>query len=434
MHRIAKHITDYTRQIKGFDRNAKLFLLGNILVMLSQGVFFVFFNLYLKKGELGEDIIGYLNSSQMWAPVIFALPMGLWVARMKLKKAFLISIPLTIVSLAASSLTLVPLVLVTMALMTGAAKMIFNAATGQFIMANSRQDNRHYVFAVYWAIYSFIAVIGSLIGGIIPDFLADWFSLSEFLSLRFSLFAVSLLTIFGMIPFAMLREKEGNVIKPKTTFPWRNWKTVKHYIRFPILHLAIGLGAGFIVPFFSIFFSEKFGLKPSYIGYIFAISAAGTGLMTLAMPLLARRLGKLWAIVIPQTISIPFILAIVYAPCAIVAVVVYWIRDILMNGTNPIANQIVMEETEEEKRPIISNINTLSWSGGWAITVAISGVLIKNYGYLPSYYCTFGIYIIHIILLFLFYRNIPGIRDKVIAGKEPEKKYVPPRTGTLQKR
>ncbi len=411
MSKVAGHIIeifgDYLRHIKNFRRNVKLLILSHILYSTAIGVFGVFFNVYLKKGGFQEDFIGVLSSIGTFTTVLVAIPAGIYVSKIGPKKAILYALPIIIASSAISSLTLIPAILITLAVLSGGANMMFNAAFNPCLTANSLPENRHYVFSLSWGLLNLSGVVGALAGGFVPDLLGDWFGFSEFVSLRVTLFSAGILAFSGFIP--LLRLDEGIRCEPPKFPKWgldfSDKESVRIFSKFVILNLIIGLGAGFSVPFMNIYFSSEFGLKPTIIGYIFSGAAAITGFATFASPLLVKKFGKLRAMIIPQTISLPFILLLAHSKAAWLAVAAFWIRGSLMNAANPVMNQIVMEQSKEEKRPLIQNLMSLSWNIAWASSVAVSGFIIKNRGYMIPFYITFFIYIFYVFTLYILLRG-----------------------------
>jgi len=422
--KIFEYIADYAGHIKNFDRNAKLFLIGQGLYLFANGVFWVFFNVYLKKGGLGEDVIGLANSARMWATVIFAIPVAILASKIGAKKAFIISFPAIIITFALSSLTLEPPLLLILLFVMGSGSMTLYAATNPFLMANSTEKDRHYLFSLSFSLFSFASVIGSLIGGLIPDLLVSGFGLTEFMSLRLTLVGVALFASLGIIPITMIEKKPRSEKPPKISLSLRNRDELKRMAKFPMLQLAIGLGAGFMVPFLSIYFSEFFELKASQIGYVFSIGSAMTGVATLITPLMVRKFGRLKAMLIPQTIAVPIILVIANSPWVLLTALAFWFRGALMNAGHPVFNQILMEETTENNRPIMNNITALAWNAGWAISVAISGMLIKNYGYKPSFYATFAMYSVYVVLAYILLHKY---KDKQY--RYPEETYLEKEVG-----
>ncbi len=408
-------LRDYSFHLRNFRRNVKLLILSHLLFSTAIGVFGVFFNVYLKKGGFQEDFIGGLSSIGTFTTVLIAIPAGIYASRVGPRKALLYALPLLIVSYALSSITLIPAVLIILSILTGIGNMIFNAAFNPCLTSNSLPENRHYVFSLSLGLMNFSGVAGSLLGGFVPDLLSDCFGLSEFHALRITLFSAAILAFSGFLPLLKLDEGvrcEGPKL-PRWGLDFSDKKSIRVFSRFVILNLIIGFGAGFTVPFLSIYFSSEFGLKPTIIGYIFSGAAAITGVAVLISPLLVRRFGKLYAMIIPQAVSLPFILVLAHSRVVWLSVAAFWIRGALMNASNPVMNQIVMEKSPEERRPVIQNLMSLSWNLAWACSVAISGFMIKSRGYMLPFYITFVVYVAYVLTLYLFFR-----KDRALATPE----------------
>ena len=72
---------EYIRQVRGFRRDIKLFLLYNLLANVGFGVFQLIFNLYLTELNLREDDIGAFNAAQTLAMAAASAALGLLIAR-----------------------------------------------------------------------------------------------------------------------------------------------------------------------------------------------------------------------------------------------------------------------------------------------------------------------------------------------------------------
>ncbi len=401
-----RHIyLDYYAHVRAFSRDVKLFLISQAFLNFAGSLFAVFFNVYLKKGGLDEALIGGRTSIIVWGTVFFALPASFAVCKWGLRRAILWSFPLILAMMAFSAFTLSAWVLAALGLVSSFGSMLANAAQSPYLTANSSARTRHYVFSAWFALNSLTGVFGSLVGGFLPDIISALTNCSEFLALRYTIFSVCVVCGLGYVPLAKLRDNNSCVPIQMPSLKLSFDRATLLAARFPILQFIIGFGAGFTVPFLSIYFSSHYNLSASKVGIIFSVSSAITGFASMVTPLLVRRMGKLWAIILPQLISLPFIIVLAHSTLVIVSVFAWWIRTALMNASNPVWQQIIMEDTEEDRRPLINNVNTLFWNAGWAISVAISGISIKSFGYAPSFYTTFFVYLFYIWLTYRFLRS-----------------------------
>ena len=403
--RVLRHLVDYRGHIGGFCHDARQLLLGQTLYATGLAVYGVFFNVYLKKGGLGEDFIGALASITVFASVLVGLPAGVFASRIGLRRTLLVSLPLISFTCALQSLTVDRGVLIGLAIVLGVGQMLFGAALYPLLTTTSDANDRHYVFSLSWALMSLTSVVGALVGGLVPHVLSIVFGLSEFHALRVALVAFAVLACASLLPARRISADTRRTAPSTFRQLMAHRGDLQRAWKFATLNAVIGLGAGFTIPFLSLYFSTVFNLGPSTIGTLFAVSGGVTGLAVLVSPLLVRRFGALYAMIIPQAVSIPFLILLAHSKLVWISVAAFWIRGALMNAATPVMNQMVMEGASEENRPIVNNLMSLSWNIGWSLTVALSGVIIKRHGYMIPFYATILVYIAYIVLLHRFFHD-----------------------------
>ncbi len=70
-------------------------------------------------------------------------------------------------------------------------------------------------------------------------------------------------------------------------------------------------------------------------------------------------------------------------------------------------------------RPLINNITTSAWHAGWAISVPLGGLIIKEFSYRLSFYATFVVYCAYILMAYLFLNRY---KDKNY--RPPEENFI----------
>jgi MFS family permease len=152
------------------------------------------------------------------------------------------------------------------------------------------------------------------------------------------------------------------------------------WLRLMLPPLVVGFGAGLVIPFLNLYLRRKFSLSYGEVGTLFAFSSLATMGAMLVQPRLAARLGKVGAIVAVQVASLPFILALAYAPYLPLVTVALFIRGALMNAAGPVHTALSMELLAEEERAAYKlaeqGVNGL----GWAAASSLSGALQARLG------------------------------------------------------
>jgi MFS family permease len=170
-----------------------------------------------------------------------------------------------------------------------------------------------------------------------------------------------------------------------------------------VSHSLIGFGAGFIVPLFNIFMSNKLGASSGQIGVIMSVGQVATALGGLLVPLVVSRLGQVATVVVLRLASIPFLIIIANITNIYGMGAAYFFRTTLMNMTNPVESSLTMGMAGEKRvamSSLLSSMNTVTR----AISVLASGWIMSRYSYGVPYYFTCGLYGVTTFLFWLWFR------------------------------
>jgi MFS family permease len=394
------------------SRNAKLYLVATVLQGLGFGIWGVIFNLYLKLGEVGfhPDFIAYMFTVGAIATGFVALPAGLVCERIGSKKALLIGLTANFASIVQIVILQPPLLLFA-SLVSGLVGTVGWVASAPFMMENSKAEERTYLFSFNWALMIIMGVVGSYLGGAMPD------SINAFLSLpigengsafgyRITLGVSTVLTLVAIIPILLIREKKTQVKQRLSDLiilrNIRSWSTI---LKFIIPVGLIGFGAGFIVPLFNLFFSLKFSATNEQIGIMFALSNVTLGLGTFAAPILSRKLGKVRSIVLCEYFSMPFIMLTTLASDLSLAASAFITRNALMNMAGPISSTLEMELVTETERATTSGLLVMADNIPRAVTASFSGQMMTGSDFYTPFLFTTATYFVASTLFYLFFRK-----------------------------
>ncbi|HOT60530.1 MAG TPA: MFS transporter, partial [Spirochaetales bacterium] len=119
--------------------------------------------------------------------------------------------------------------------------------------------------------------------------------------------------------------------------------------------------------------------------------------------IIARRIGKERTIFFTQIISIPFILVLTYLHFIPAVIIAFLIRQGLMNMSSPINDNFALEMVPHEQQHLMNALKMLNWTGSWMVSARISGNMIDNYGFAPSFTLTAVLYAVSSGLFWLFF-------------------------------
>jgi MFS family permease len=411
-------LSEYGRQVRAFRPNARLYLLNVIITGAAMGIYRLLVNFYILSLGYDQAFLGNLVTANSLTALLMALPMGYLADLMGRKTSLLVSGAGIALALAAMVLWPVTPVLYAMNILFGVVQSLSAVTMSPFLMENSGEHERTYLFSFSSGLQMASASVGNWIGGYLPTLVGGWLSFSPTSS---QAYGVSLLVVagvmgLGLVPLALLRiirltRSERTVFAP-ISYAIENPALLSKLI-LPMLLTSIG--AGMIMPFMNVFFRQVHNQPDPVIGSLFAWGSLAMGIGLLIAPPLAERMGKIKLVVITQGMSIPFLILLGFSPWFWLSTVAYYVRVALMNMSGPVYQTFVMERVDPSARATVASLVSMSWNFGWAFSPTISGWLQVQYGFEPPFLITIILYSISVVLYWAFFwrgahtRSMPAL-------------------------
>jgi MFS family permease len=169
----------------------------------------------------------------------------------------------------------------------------------------------------------------------------------------------------------------------------------------------IGLGAGVIIPLFSLWFYLKFNVDPLHLSIVYAISNITLALGTLSAPLASKIFkSRVKTIITLQGLATILLIIIAITTNLTTALTLFILRNTLMNMSNPLLTSLINDLAPSEEKGRIFGIWNTASSIPRALGPGIGGYLINN-GYLDTpIYITAILYTSAITLFYILFKNI----------------------------
>ena len=172
---------EYLLRLRLFRTNARLYLLTVLVTGVSMGVYRLLFNFYVLSLNYDEALLGQLITTNQFTALLLALPMGFMVDKVGRKYALITRSVL--LAVAVGSIAIWPSVgmFYAMNFVFGIVQSISSVAMAPFLMENSGEEERTYLFSFSSGLQMGSVFVGNWLGGYLPT----WFGMeSRYLSQR----------------------------------------------------------------------------------------------------------------------------------------------------------------------------------------------------------------------------------------------------------
>lgn len=403
-------LVNYRAQLSAFQPNARLYLVSVILTGAAMGIFRLLFNFYVLSQGYNEALIGNLTTTTSMTSLLMAVPMGYLADLLGRKRSLLLGSGLVSVAIVVMVLAPSQGMFYAMNMLIGAAQSLSAVTMAPFLMENSGDEERVYLFSFSSGIQTASAFVGNSIGGHLPGWVGSLSGVTATSTPAYggALIIIALAAALGLIPLLALRTPrvEGGQRALFAPFTY----AAEHPAllgRLVLPMLITSIGAGMIMPFMNVFFRIQHHQPDPVIGSLFAWGALAMGIGLMIAPPLADRIGKIQLVVISQGFSIPFLVMLGFSPVFVWSAAGYLMRLTLMNMSGPVYQTYVMDKVEPQARTTVASLVNMAGNFGWAFSPTISGLLQVKYGFGPSFWITILLYSISVFLYWSFFWRKP---------------------------
>lgn len=413
----------YFGKLGQFTHNARMVLVYSAMTGMVFGVFRLLFNFYvLSLGGYDERFLGALTSASSVAALLMALPAAYIAERFSQKNIMIVTGWLSAFALLGFVLLPYRFFLVLFNLVSGLTQSTRQVAMSPFLMSNTSEEERQYVFSFNFGLVMLSGFVGNMFGGLLPAWLGGLVDVASTDTLAYQLtlsvmILVSLLAIGPLTRIHKLPPDPGRTIE----LPWVQLSQHSRLLIKAITpNLIIGLGAGMMMPFMNLYYRNVFHRPDRVIGTLFMFDAIAMSISQFIAPPLADRLGKINTVVLTQVLSVPFLLTLGLAAWVVprgnanvtlwffIAAIAYLFRVALMNLGGPVYQTFILEQVEPNVQALATSLNSLSFQFGWVFSPYLSGwfqVEYGEFGFVPVFLTTSALYIVGITVTWIFFRD-----------------------------
>jgi MFS family permease len=404
--RVSKGLAAYAANLAAFSANARLYLVNAVIFGAALGVFRLLFNFYVLSLGYDETLVGNLTTASSLTALIAALPMGYLADLIGRKRSLVLGGSSIVTAILVMVIFPNAGVFIAMNVLIGLGQSISGVTMGPFLMENSSEQERVYLFSFSSGLSTASSFIGNWVGGRMPTWLGSAQNVSATSTQAYgsSLLVVAVCAGLGVIPLILMRMPNISRSQRSVFAPIAFFKSEPALVGKLILPMLItSLGAGLIMPFMNVFFRTVHHQSDSAIGLMFALGSLAMAVGLILAPPLADRVGKIQLVVISQALSIPFLYILGFSSWFPLVTAAYYIRVGLMNMSGPVYQTYVLEKVKPEARATIASLISMANSFGWALSPTISGMLQVRYGFGPSFTGTIVLYCLSTFLYWWYF-------------------------------
>lgn len=410
-------VDDYKNFFKDISSNMYLYLGIILFATIITSAYNVLFGIYMKEIGYTEEFVGRILSLQTIGIALGAVPVAIISDRLNKKKTLILGLVIMMFSSFMILNVHWNFAMELFAIVFGIGHATVMVLQAPIIYENTPDEHRVTAFSLAFVFQNIAFVFGSMVLGHLSEFLSGRYGadVGKLIVLNGStvLVAIAIVIAFKFKGLQMTTSNRSESMSKALGNVLRGYKrllrgdTLKYLSQVGL----VGLGAGMIVPFFSMYLKYTLDASDGVVGTIMAISQVGTVIGGLIVPPLARRMGPVNTVIACQLLSIPFLISISFPQGIFIITVSFFFRSSLMNMANPILRSMAMEITDDDTRTFMSSMISLINNLFRSVGIYIGGYLMFKYSYNTPYYFTILCYLIGTYILY----KVFGKKKKAIA-------------------
>lgn len=415
-------MNSYLHRVRSFTPDIKLLLVYCLLANIGYGVIELIFNFYLLELGYREDFIGQWRAVSTLSVAAASLGLGAMINRFGSWRTMVVGFSALCfasfgLGVSSSAWALMPL-----AVVYGASLSFLMNPVLPLIMDYERPDLRQYASAVSLSVVNLSLMIGSLMGGLAPNFFArvvPSISQGSVGAYRAAMLTGAGIAVLALIPLFLMQEPRHRRVERRGRAntagesPGERRQTRKDVGQFVLMGGLMSIGVGMIWPFYNVFL-KSLGSSDDQVGYIFAISGLIAAITGLIAPVIVARVGAVHSTLFLRLSVVPFFIPLIFMPTLGLAVLgLYW-RSATASTAWPIEVTFISEVLPPRARAGLFGLRSSVWNLGYAGATYLGGLLIVARGYGPSMVSFVIFSTLSALVYFVYFSHHAGVRSGMV--------------------
>ncbi len=396
-----KTIKEYT----ALDKSIHNLIIVELFVQLINVSFITILPLYMKSEGFSDSQYAHFTSYRYFGMLALALFLGMYINGRKILPMFYIAaagVPFfALLILIGVQIHSTALILIAH-LLWGTAYTFIQIPILPYILRNTPKQQQTLAITLNFATWSIATILGSALIALLNGL--DKVVFNE----RNLLFGISVIGLSGIYFVSLISKNEHipTIKEKRSSFKKYDWKII---IRALVPTTIIAIGAGFTIPFMSLFFANVHNMSTSAFSFLNFLTAVLVTIIAIYVPKIKHRFGYQKAIPISQSFAIIALILMATTqyysnfPIAVfIAALFYLLRQPLMSLAVPMTSEITMNYVGEANREMVSGLTSAIWSGSAFFSALVFGVLRHmNIAYVNIFLITAVLYIFGVFMYYL---------------------------------
>jgi MFS family permease len=268
-------------------------------------------------------------------------------------------------------------------------------------------QKRTWALAWYSVVLDASGALGALAAGI-PIAAQKWWGMDLARSYRLLFIAYAAISVLTALLYLLLSSeveirKAGAPLGRVSVSP----ETKSTIERLSALFAIDAFGGGFLTDaLVSYWFFRRFGIAESQLALLFFTVHVLNALSHLGAAWLARRIGLIKTMVFTHLPSSMFLIAAAFMPSPRWAIVLFLLRESLVEMDVPTRQSYVAAVVQPEERTFAAGVTNLVRNGAWAAASAVAGVFMQQVAFAAPLLLGGGLKIVYDGLLWRAFRHL----------------------------
>lgn len=270
-----------------------------------------------------------------------------------------------------------------------------------YILRNAPKEQHTLAITLNFATWSIASIFGGLVIALFNGYDHRLFNERNLL---FAIASIGFLSVYFVLRISKNEHIPATATKTARLNDY-DWKIISRAL---IPTTIVAIGAGFTIPFMSLFFANVHSMSTSTFSFLNFLTAVLVTIVAIYVPSIKSRFGYQRAVPTTQSFAICALIIMAttqyyyqWSMSVYIASVFYLLRQPFMSAAVPMTSEITMKYVGERNREMVSALTSSIWSGSAYFSAIGFGILRHlNVPYVNIFLITAAVYIVGVTMYY----------------------------------